>query len=176
MKVITVIILTLSPVLAFAQTDFDGRMFDGYMWEELGKDESLTNLRTSLIAGFLQGFDYGYMAGYVKGVNASKRIMLDELAKAPGKLKQREACKALVSKADSQSSSRIRQGIIDTVSIRFGPKEKVEAYSKDVDSFLKTYPLCRKQDIFAILDNLTRVWEQTDTYKNVGEKCSKMEQ
>jgi hypothetical protein len=80
-----------------------------------------------------------------------------DFAKTPGKLEQRETCKALVSKADNRPKPRLRQGIIETASIRFGPKEKVEAYSKDVDSFLKTCPLCRKQGIFAILDNLTRL-------------------
>jgi hypothetical protein len=175
MKTVAVLILALSPILAFGQASFDGYMFDGYMWEEWGKEESLANLRLSLLAGFLQGFDYGYLAGYVKGMGASRRIMLGELGKASSKSKQKEAFKALVSKADDLSWPKSKKAVMDTIRIRFGPKEKVEEYSRDVDKFLKMYPLCRKQDIFTILDNMVHVWEQNDTYKRVGEKCAETE-
>ena len=175
MKAVVAVLLVLSPVLVFAQTGFDGYMFDGYMWEEYGKEESLANIRTSLLAGFLNGFDYGYLAGYVKGIAVSRRVMLDEFKKAAGKQKQKEAFKAVVAKADSRSWPALKQGVIDDLRIRLGPKERVEEYTRDVDNFLKSYPLCRKQNIFTILDNLARVWDQTDTYEKVGEKCTEEE-
>jgi hypothetical protein len=175
MRTVAVVLLTLSPIFAFGQASFDDYMFDGYMWEQWGKEESLANLRVSLLAGFLSGFDYGYLAGYVRGIGISRRIMLGELGKASGKSKQREAFRTLVSKADSRSWPKSKKAVVDTIKIRFGPKEKVEEYSKDVDKFLKTYPLCRKQDIFTILDNLVHVWERNDTYEKVGEKCSETE-
>jgi len=174
-KIIAAIMLILLPVLAFGQTEFDTYMFDGYMWEEWGKTESLANLRISLLAGFLNGFDYGYLSGYVRGMGASRRLMLYELGKASGKSKQKDAFRSLVSKADSRSWPKSRKGVIDTIRIRFGPREKLEEYGKDVDKFLKTYPSCKKYDIFTIFDNLVHVWEQNDTYERVGEKCSEVE-
>ncbi len=175
MKTIAVITLILLPVLAFAQTELDTYMLDGYTWEEWGKTESLANLRISLLAGFLNGFDYGYLAGYVRGMGASRRIMLYELGKASGRSKQKEAFRSLVSRADDRSWPKSKKGVMDTIRVRFGPKEKLEEYGKDVDKFLKTYPLCRKHNIFTIFDDLVHVWEQNDTYERVGEKCSETE-
>ena len=178
MKTVAIVTLALLPVFAFGQTGSAPYIFDGYMWEEMGKDESLVNLRTSLLAGFINGFDYGYLAAYAKGIVASREVMLEELDKAGGKFKQskqREAFKAVVSKADDSSWLKLKKTVTDAIRVRVGPKEKIEEYSKDVDQFLKAYPLCRKRDIFTIFNNLSRVWEQTDTYKNVGQKCSETE-
>ncbi len=51
-------------------------------------------------------------------------------------------------------------------------------YSHEVDSFLKTYPLCRRLEISALLMRLTYVWNEkhykhTD-YETVGKICSEL--
>lgn len=52
-------------------------------------------------------------------------------------------------------------------------------YVKEVDAFLQTYPLCKKNNVMDTIGLLAMVWwsEESDikhrTYKEVGEGCSK---
>ena len=56
--------------------------------------------------------------------------------------------------------------------------ESIEYYVREIDSFLKTYPLCRRKSLVELLFKLSAVWLQPEiapkpkpSYKDIGESC-----
>jgi hypothetical protein len=56
--------------------------------------------------------------------------------------------------------------------------ESSDYYIREIDSFLKTYPLCRRKPIYELLFQLSYVWlppeiapKPKPSYKDIGERC-----
>jgi hypothetical protein len=53
-------------------------------------------------------------------------------------------------------------------------KKSPEYYSKEVNSFYQTYPLCKSKQFPEMIFNLLMVWKDNSkiSYKHIGESCS----
>ncbi len=107
------------------------------------------NLSEQAKIPFMYGFVAGYRYGWLDGYDKGINHDVKKL----------------------QESKRIEAEDIDVL------KENIGFYSHEVDSFLKTYPSCRRLEISALLMRLAYVWNEkhflhTD-YKNIGRDCSK---
>lgn len=122
---------------------------DGYFWEQLGERN-----KGFFMLGFVAGHDTGFFNGLI---HANKR---EDLKGEDLKLKAAELA-------------------YNILQYRRAEEDRTSSwYIREVDAFLQTYPLCKKQDLKLTLDSLTWIWFKMPnakqlTYKEVGEGCSK---
>ncbi len=124
---------------------------DGYAWERLGNDEveKTIHAREIMIKFYLDGFVTGYM---------SACIDVKDFAKST---KQFSALNRFCQKIGREESF---------------PKDP-QYYVREIDSFLKTYPLCRRQSVSTLFLELSQVWFHRDklSYEDVGKTCLKLD-
>ncbi len=61
---------------------------------------------------------------------------------------------------------------VEPVMHGFPKKTNPEYYVREIDSFLKTYPLCRRENIWTLFLQLSQVWFYHDlSYEDIGKKC-----
>jgi len=143
---------------------------DGYAWESMGDSDASRMARTLMVAGYLRGYAAAYPLAYGEGLLEGFHLF-DVLIEMPKDLPicgetWKEQKKTIGSTIGLLSASRF-----------FGDKmfrEAPEYYVREVSSFLKTYPLCRRWSIQVLLFELVQVWktDSSISYKDVGEKCS----
>lgn len=123
---------------------------DGYTWEELSKSENGRLLQAMAVRGFCQGFEDGYYTRCIKVHIAQSGAT---------RLSAKEWADCYSGTGD------------------FFP-ENPEYYVREIDSFLKTYPLCRREGIWSLFLQLSQVWVAPQigmapgpSYRDIGEKC-----
>lgn len=102
------------------------------------------------------GFMWGYNGGFMGGILASDRIL----------------------KNSNMEATPLKE-LLDRAKAKDALDKSVDFYINEVDSFLKTYPLCRRQAMSTTLSLLAlAAWNQEtrlqDAYEIVGKWCSEL--
>lgn len=159
------LLITCSTVYA------DNEKFNGYYWENVSYEEKLL-----LLTGYLSGYQSGLTLGIVDGVNSAYKTT---------KTIAEEIRDQKISRDFETCSKLIKNNVNIILKSSFANKKEllsdtreVTYYINEIDSFLKTYPLCKRKDVlYELFPQLTMVWLQTGTttitYKDIGEECSK---
>ena len=162
-------IVALIVLISFSTINAQDKVFDGYDWEK-----SSDEIKVPIIAGFLSGFTFGAMAGMSVGLHEAV-----DITKSVGEsLDNRKTAKEF---SDCSGIIKTNGSGIITFTIKkmnLSDTKSVAYYINEIDSFLKTYPLCRRDDILkGLLPKLATVWfpysDKIRTYKDVGEECLK---
>src|SRR4030042_2193054 len=163
------VIITSFLFVAFSVAHAEGQVFDGYMWENTPFD-----LKGLIVAGYVSGYKNGTMAGILYGIGNVINITsnVGEKVEERQTAKDFSTCTKIIKKSEE---SLIKSSLILTHV--FEDSREPKYYVNEVDSFLKTYPLCRRKEVFSmLLPQLAIVWfpigEKTLTYKDIGEECS----
>jgi hypothetical protein len=148
---------------------------DGYGWEGHSKD-----LKSIYLSAYLSGVKNGILRGMLKNGDLTSSLitaMIDHCSKDAKPTKAMlEMCN------DYKTSQKIVKAAAITnaqIAVQIFIKELKETdyYVNEIDSFLKTYPLCRRKHISIILLELNGVWfgeyeTNQPTYKSIGESCA----
>ena len=156
---ILLIMALLVPKIAF------GDELDGYIWARM--DESNKNL---LMAGYINGFWLGTVHGADFGVNTASKYLKDLSSSSVYGVKLFKDYWKCGTNIDNN-----RESILNAAGkyAKNSLNQSAGYYVDDVDSFYKQYPLCRGKDFMEMLANISLVWLNIRTYKDIGEECSK---
>jgi len=162
-KVINILLIMalLVPKIAF------GDELNGYLWDRM--DESYKFL---LMVGYINGFWLGTVHGADFGVNTASKFLKD--------LSNSSVYGVRIFKDYWKCGTNIdknRETILNAAVkyARNSLNQSIEYYVDDVDSFYKQYPLCKGKDFMEMLADISLVWLNIRTYKDIGEECSKNE-
>lgn len=168
-KVFTVVFMfLLFSVNSFAEDKLN--IPDGYWWEDLGKIEEGKAIKTVFMLGFLRGYN-GYIFGYLDSYKMYNDTLKTSTNAGPQKCKniymtQKEI---IIKESGLKASDDIAKvsDILMTKSVGY--------YVHELDSFLQTYPSCKRKDVGNLLLELARVWSKDGnySYKYVGDNCLK---
>lgn len=131
--------------------------FDGYMWEELPLD-----LRTLYLTGYLSGFSYGSVSGSVNSLTGLKSSIIS--------FESEQYFKKIEGLYKMELAASLFR-----VDLMF--EKNTDFYIKEIESFYKTYPLCKSLHFDVLLTKLADIWRNKNiikgrvTYKDVGEEC-----
>lgn len=176
------IILSLSVFSAAASAE---EPFDGHAWLRLPK-----SFKSIFLTGYLNGYSNGYIIGQATGTEYSMYVLsdgFDETAKSlKPNFKETKECTvcfekkmevislALSLEAATSFARLGRQDIFKHITTQ-------DYYVNEVDAFLETYPLCKRNNMYALLFQLTTVWSNTGkekqlsqkklSYKDIGNSC-----
>lgn len=174
-KLVFVLILLSSITLGYCYSE---TKFDGYLWEEMDNKypvELVKGTKLFFIKGYLLGIKTGRMDGYVDGFYSGAKYTYDEFEKLILKqykkpLNEPEGLTSFLQKRNAGLKV-----IAEAVKELDLMNESAEYYLKELDSFLKTYPMCKREEMFALLGRLSGVWSKKSavTYKDIGEECLK---
>jgi hypothetical protein len=145
---------------------------NGYSWEKMddadGKISKLT-----LITGYLVGYESGYFYGTENGSINLSNFIYDELIPKFIVGESKQCADILISKKQDISMITLGQMAASIHHKRFN--ESPNYYIRELDSFYKTYPLCKSRNLPDMLFMLSQVWDRTGkySYKIVGEECLK---
>jgi hypothetical protein len=160
-KVINILLIMalLVPKIAF------GDELDGYFWARM--DESNKYL---LMAGYINGFWLGTVHGADFGVNTASKYLKDLSSSSVYGVKLFKDYWKCGTNIDNN-----RETILNAAGkyAKNSLNQSTGYYVDDVDSFYKQYPLCRRKDFMEMLANISLVWLNIRTYKDIGEECSK---
>ena len=147
--------------------------FDGFFWEKIGENPEYGEIvKTAYINGLTAGYNNGFMFGHIWGHALGERAIITVVEREVGTSKG--VAEAVVkAKAEAETQELKRWSISPTQKGRF-TEGTISYYVRELDSFLKTYPLCRRYRIDVLITSLLRVWdkERTSTYREIGEKCA----
>lgn len=172
MKIVIVFIVSYL-MLIQSSLVFGDEGFDGYTWEELTFDN-----KAIVLSGFLHGFMFGEVAGKRDGrISVIKEMDKMNLGWTKTEFEE-EAKKSNKEATEIKAKIQIvRLNVLEQL-IRNGTKfdqlkDDVGYYVKETDSFLKTFPLCKRRNMFELFSNLINVWlnDSSSSYKKVGDAC-----
>lgn len=148
----------------FAITDSQG--FNGYEWEKTGSD-----LKGVIVALYLEGYRAGALIGVAKGIAAAR-----EVTKGVGESDKKHRDFTSCSKIIESNQKSFFQLALQRTNLAKTTRD-TEYYVNEIDSFFKTYPLCRRKDIKSdLLMGFATIWfntsEPKQTYREMGERCS----
>ena len=152
---------------------FGDEGFDGYTWEEAPFE-----IKTIVLSGFLHGFMFGEVDGTRKGMmSVIKEMNKMNLSWTKSEFEE-EAKKS--NKEATEVKARIQMVRLIVLKklikgdTKFNQlKDDVDYYVKETDSFLKTFPLCKRRNMFELFSDLIHVWlnDSSSSYKKVGDAC-----
>jgi hypothetical protein len=166
MPIIKIIVILSIMVMSLAETAF-GDELDGYVWERM--DESYKIL---LMGGYVYGFRHGTVYGADFGVTTVSRFLKDLSASSVYGIRIYKDYSMCGTSIDKNRETVLKAAASYAKKSLHKP---IEYYVEDVDSFYKQYPLCRKKYLFDMLTEISLVWLNISTYKDIGEGCSKNE-
>jgi hypothetical protein len=152
LSLIVALVLTVPSYTVAEET----KKIDGYMWEELP-----ISFKTTYLSGYLRGFSAGSSSGTFERLVSLKEFII--IMKDEKYFKEIEGIFNL----------HLALSVSDAVMF---DKNNTDYYIKELESFYKTYPLCKSSDFLGLIRKLTDVWgnkpkENSLTYKDVGEDC-----
>jgi len=172
-KIILLIFILSFPFHAIAEE----KNIDGYMWESLEGNDMYKEI-------FIAGYMHGYNAGYKYGGSISSIKVFDmifgNLTEKKGDYKVSNQCiiENKVAKEDlgqTIGASFIYPNFIGTNRL----EKSATFYKNELDSFFKTFPLCKKKELLVLLADLSIVWGKeknfTYTYKEIADSCLKLD-
>lgn len=166
MMIITIFLLiTCSTIYA------DDKKFNGYYWENTPYE-----LKILILSGYLSGYKSGLTLGIVEGFHSACETTetIAEGIKDQKLSRDFETCSKLLR---NNVNIILNSSFASYKELLFEDKREVTYYINEIDSFFKTYPLCKRKDVlYELLPELMTVWFQsgtTTTYKVIGEECSK---
>lgn len=127
-----------------------------------------------------------YIAGYKAGTMMAVPTVFSEISKFTAAVGESDIMKkdnAKLAKDYMACNKLINDSHTALMQVIFGDlhtfdyKNEGEYYVREVDSFLKTYPLCKRKSVMPeLLLLMTNVWfnlgEVKSTYKSIGEECA----
>lgn len=138
--------------------------FDGYKMGTYYND----NEKAALLSGFLLGYRMGELSGQIKGSFEGGMEALAIYEKNTGMV------------VDKQVKQQFANGLgakilYDGFTLVSFKTPSPEIMVQELGAFYKTYPLCKKNRIDAMLKDFISVWRTEDkkTFKEVGEQCAR---
>lgn len=125
-------------------------------------------IKQTFITAYVMGHNSGWQYGMIDGIGAWAET-LDKMEKQ-GVIKK-ETAHLFV-----KDSARylIEKGTSDL-------QEAPQFYMREIDSFLATYPLCKRREIKELFHSLSQVWSRNKsaaipkaTYESFGKSCSEI--
>ncbi len=140
---------------------------DGYGWQELP-----TNFKGVIVMSFISGYRAGKLYG--NGNAMKSTISFLESYRENGLVIKKNI------NGFNESISVLKSNPMVFFGSTFAADKNInkngDYYAREVDSFLMTFPLCRKIEIYVTLSMLAPVWDNSaESYKNVAESCLKSE-
>jgi hypothetical protein len=160
----------LFPLSCFAQDKFDG-----YLWEKLRKDEMGKEIAAFYLTGFLDGFLSGHTWAGARAATESVTFTYGQIDKWVSSVPQLKQCAVSWQKNKKAMNEEAQTRCLTFAFVPKEPKESMDYRTREVDSFLSTFPLCKRLDLRVLFSKLSLVWygyEKT-SYKSVGEDCLK---
>lgn len=176
MKTLIIIFFLFVLCLNFSYAD----EYDGYYWENMDNNEYGRLTKPIIIGSYIQGFEPGRFAGLSDFALESAGIVNEEFVRLIATDKEAMQHKKMLQKLLNAIKKRMRdQHQSLALNFSFGGNHSNEYYVREFDSFLKTYPLCRREPVFNLLAQIVLIWSVGDmgrtygtTYKTIGESCS----
>ena len=141
-------------------------IIDGYAWEKLPE-----TLKVIIVKSYIDGYSVGKLLGAADGATQTVEVLKVNINSDIFSDKDKEHFRFTVSFIEKNYSA----SIMKTYSNINKLDKSIEYYVREMDSFLKTYPLCKRNNLFSgLLPSLTLVWEGSiKSYKEKGENCLK---
>lgn len=140
---------------------------NGYMWEQLPK-----KMQELFLVGYITGSYMGYIAGYGKGAVDGNKIAHETFLKS---IKNSKICEGSYSSIEVQSAfSMLSTGLaLGKKFDEIPDMRNIDFYKNEIIAFYQTYPLCKSQNFFIMLQDFSQIWDKnTETsYKEIGNKC-----
>jgi|GEM_PF-2010262 hypothetical protein len=139
---------------------------NGYLWESMND-----TTKTFFMSGFLAGYNTGYATGTGHGAAKVYNGIFDEFI--PKIIaEQSRKCSDLIIANKKSAEGLVAMTFIGSVT-KENFKESVDYYVWELNSFYKTYPLCRGRDLRMTLLAMTQIWMEGGalSYKKAGEGC-----
>ncbi|MBU4321237.1 MAG: hypothetical protein L6246_02550 [Thermodesulfovibrionales bacterium] len=165
---VTILLIFLVPSVVIAEE------IDGYFWETLPGE-----LKSAYIRGFIVGYNAGFSQGVLKG-SIEYMSNLDKKSKEVLNLayKTPQACIEFYEERMKQIKKDLAKGFLGSPADINRITETVKFYINEVDSFYKTYPLCRRENLDIMFGKIVLIWDKKGifggvpySYKELGEKC-----
>lgn len=163
----TILLIFLVPSVVIAE-------IDGYFWETLPRE-----MKAAYIRGFIVGYNAGFPEGELKG-GIEHMSNLDKKSKEVLNLayKTPQACIEFYEERMKQIKKDLAKGFLESPVDINRITGTAEFYINEVDSFYKTYPLCRRENLDIMLGKFAMIWDKKGifgrvpySYKELGEKC-----
>jgi hypothetical protein len=139
------------------------KVLNGYTWEHAPYE-----IKDIMVSSFLKGYCSG-------GMHAAKQVADDTISylKFVNSFPKSEKTISNFIQIIERTENKYEM-MKPTISSILKMKESPEYYRRELDSFLGTYPLCKKQDIFIMLGILAGKWSEYNkqTYREISEICS----
>ena len=138
---------------------------DGYWWEKVSP-----GLKPVMVASYMAGYESGHIGGELSSAVKTVEVMkeeVDRIVKTDKKtVKYKETLTALQDSVVAKISANL-----DSYKALFG--EAPDHYVAELESFYKTYPLCKGRHVRIMMFQLCAVWKAGSklSYKEVGETC-----
>ena len=140
---------------------------NGYLWEQTPKE-----MQEFFLIGYITGSYMGYIAGYGKGAVDGNKIAHESLLKS---IKNSKICEGSYSSIELQSAfSMLSTGLaLGKKFDEIPDMRNIDFYKNEIIAFYQTYPLCKSQNFFIMLQDFSQIWDKnTETsYKEIGNKC-----
>jgi len=178
MKTLIIIFFLFVLCLNFSYAD----EYDGYYWESMDNDKFGRLMKPIIIGSYIKGFEPGRLAGLTDFMFESAGIVNEEFVRLIATDKEAMQHKKMLQKLLNAIKKRMRdqhQSLVLNSSFGGNSNHSNEYYVREFNSFLKTYPLCRREPVFNLLAQIVLIWNVGDTgrtygatYKTIGESCS----
>ena len=145
-------IFLITMIIIFCSSYVIAEDLDGYYWER-----NMDNLeKTVILSGFLSGFSFGFLEGQIEGIKRSAETLDVKSMSEDKRLKMLVMSSTIISSFNEPMFN-----------------EDMQYYVRELDSFLSTFPLCKRILLAHLFQNLTHVWRGEKDYKTIGEECLK---
>jgi hypothetical protein len=141
----------------------DNNILDGYDWKKLPE-----MTKDAIVLGYMKGFSIGLIGGGAQVIDATKRHYVLYNENYTKSQKDKIAISNFLQQVTEDITPIMKSIILATENM----KESPYYYRRELDSFLATYPLCMKKDVFKIFILLCWKWSKFNnvTYKEISEQ------
>ncbi|MGP8012855.1 MAG: hypothetical protein ACLPP9_00485 [Smithella sp.] len=168
MKRIIMIIMCVSVFSSYCNFTYAEEKADGYYWESLNE-----NIKSIFMSGYLSGYNTGNAFGVTNGASWLYDYFFGDFVDKEIANKSKN-CSNII-KASGDYIKAFPGAYFVSAIKKDNFKEPVEYYVRELDSFYKTYPLCRRNNLNETLFTISQVWVKSGklSYKDLGESCLK---